>query len=81
MRCRVNTGLPEMVRNQANDDLLNTNVANPYSIRNLAPLQTSNPVLYKLSQRAGILHRKQYPAAPSAASLWLHEQLLLHASG
>ena len=34
------------VRDQANDDRLNTNVPNPFNIKNLAPLQQSNPVLY-----------------------------------
>jgi hypothetical protein len=33
-------------RNQANDDALNTQVPNPYSINNLAALQTTNPNLY-----------------------------------
>ncbi|MBS1872109.1 MAG: TonB-dependent receptor [Acidobacteria bacterium] len=34
------------VRNQANDDYLNANVANPYNIKNLASLQQSSPVIY-----------------------------------
>jgi len=36
-----------MVRDQANDNLLNGNVANPYNIKNLAAIQSSNPTLYR----------------------------------
>ena len=35
------------VRNQAQDDFLNANVSNPYNIKNLAPLQQSDPVIYQ----------------------------------
>jgi hypothetical protein len=34
------------VRNQANDNLLNGNVPNPYNIRNMSAIQASNPTLY-----------------------------------
>lgn len=35
------------VRDQANDNFLNGNVANPWNIKNLAGLATSNPTLYR----------------------------------
>jgi hypothetical protein len=35
-----------MTRNQANDDFLNQNFANPFRITNFSDLQTSNPTLY-----------------------------------
>ncbi len=41
------------VRNQANDDRLNTNVPNPFNIKNLASLQSSNPVLYNYMNGQG----------------------------
>jgi hypothetical protein len=36
-----------MVRDQANDNYLNANLANPFNIKYLAPIQQSNPELYK----------------------------------
>ncbi len=36
-----------MIRNQANDDFLNQNFANPYNIKNLSGLQQSDPTLYR----------------------------------
>ncbi|MBE0658123.1 MAG: carboxypeptidase regulatory-like domain-containing protein [Bryobacteraceae bacterium] len=41
------------VRNQANDNFLNGNVANPYNIKNLAGLATSNPTLYRFVSGQG----------------------------
>ena len=35
-----------MTRDQANDNLLNQNVTNPYNIGNMAALQSTDPVLY-----------------------------------
>jgi hypothetical protein len=35
------------VRDQNNDNFLNANVANPYNVKNLAALQTSDPTLYR----------------------------------
>lgn len=42
------------VRNQAQDDLLNTNVANPFNIRNLSSIQSSNPTLYQYLTTQGL---------------------------
>jgi hypothetical protein len=36
-----------MVRDQKNDDYLNANLKNPFNIRNLAPIQQSDPLLYQ----------------------------------
>ncbi|MGC4055163.1 MAG: hypothetical protein QM757_40510 [Paludibaculum sp.] len=36
-----------MVRDQANDNALNANVANPWAVKNLGALQSSNPDLYR----------------------------------
>jgi hypothetical protein len=36
-----------MVRDQNNDNYLNTNFANPFNIKNLSSLQQSNPTLYR----------------------------------
>lgn len=36
-----------MVRDQANDNALNANVANPWAVKNLGALQASNPDLYR----------------------------------
>jgi carboxypeptidase family protein/TonB-dependent receptor-like protein len=54
------------VRNQANDDRLNTNVPNPYSIRNLTPLQSSNAVLYNYLNSQGFF---------TGANIRLHQLL------
>ncbi len=56
---RVNA-LPErywtkgMVRDQANDNYLNANVANPFRLTNLAPIQQSNPTLYRFMSGQGL---------------------------
>jgi len=42
-----------MVRDQANDNFLNANAANPYNIKNLSALQTSNPTLYRYMSGQG----------------------------
>lgn len=42
-----------MLRNQANDDLMNQNVPSPYNIQKLAGLQTSDPLLYRYMQGQG----------------------------
>lgn len=42
-----------MLRNQDNDNLMNANVANPYNIKNLAALQTSDPQLYRYMSGQG----------------------------
>ena len=43
------------VRNQAVDDDMNRNLANPFNLSNLAPLRSSDPVVYNyLSTRSGI---------------------------
>ncbi len=36
-----------MTRNQANDDYLNTNLPNPFNIKNLSALQATDPTLYR----------------------------------
>lgn len=46
------------VRNQANDNFLNGNVANPYNIANLAGLATSNPTLYRFVSGQGFYTNK-----------------------
>lgn len=42
-----------MLRNQANDNLLNQNVASPYNIKNMAPLATSDPLIYRYMSGQG----------------------------
>ena len=42
-----------MVRNQANDNYLNTNFPNPFNIKNLAALQASDPTLYRYMSGTG----------------------------
>ncbi len=42
-----------MVRDQAKDNFLNGNVANPYNIKNLAGLATSDPTLYRFISGQG----------------------------
>ena len=41
-------------RNQANDNLLNANVTNPFNIRNLTALQASDPALYSYLSGQGM---------------------------
>ncbi|MGH9658777.1 MAG: TonB-dependent receptor domain-containing protein, partial [Bryobacteraceae bacterium] len=41
------------VRRQAVDDDLNTNLPNPFNIRNLGPLQSSNPLVYNYLSTQG----------------------------
>ncbi len=41
------------VRNQALDDELNRNLPNPFNIKNLAPLQASNPAVYNYLNTKG----------------------------
>jgi len=43
-----------MTRDQANDNRLNANVTNPYRITNMAPLQQSNPLIYRYMAGQGI---------------------------
>jgi len=56
---RVNA-LPEqywsrgMVRDQNNDNFLNANVPNPFRLANLAPIQQSNPTLYRFMSGQGL---------------------------
>jgi hypothetical protein len=40
-------------RNQAQDDLMNANVANPFNIKNLSGLATSDPTIYKYLSTQG----------------------------
>jgi len=49
------------VRNQANDNLLNGNVPNPYAIGNLRSLQTSSPALYNYMAGQGFFTRTVMP--------------------
>ena len=49
------------VRNQANDNLLNGNVPNPYNISNMSALRASNPTLYNYMAGQGFFTRTVMP--------------------
>ncbi len=66
------------VRNQALDDDLNRNITNPFNIRNLASLQTSNPLVYNYLSTKGFFtggtirkHQllRQYPNLSDSSGL------------